>query len=74
MRNAPPTEAEILDTLRRRSPLMTYVVKNSLNTACSPRRWSTPQILRHLKKLELAGKVERAPTSYAVMLCWRPVP
>lgn len=64
-------EKAILEALTWRiSGYPTYVLRNWL-----PRDMrtclSTPQVLYHLKKLEAAGKVERVPSNYAVMICWR---
>lgn len=54
-----------------RSGKMTYVLRNIL--AEGRPNLPTPPILRALRRLEKAGKVERVRTSYAVQLCWAPV-
>lgn len=48
---------------------MTYVVANRLRSKRFNVR--TDWVLRQLKRMEKAGRVERAPTAYAVQLCWR---
>lgn len=63
-----PTDEQILEVMHG-TGLMTYVIGNRL-------RWKfpglcTPFVLRRLKAMEKAGKVERIPTTYAVQLCWR---
>jgi hypothetical protein len=57
-------------TWGQRTP--TYVVRNRL--AMDGFSVETPWVLRQLKRLERAGRVERVPSSYAVMLVWRVVP
>lgn len=54
-----------------RSGKMTYVLRNIL--AEGRPNLTTPPILRALRRLEKAGKVERVRTNYAVQLCWAPV-
>lgn len=63
-----PTDEEILNAIKQRGSTMTYVLRNMFWGAY---RKETPWYLRRLKKLEREGKVERVPTSYAVMICWR---
>lgn len=63
-----PDEA-ILVAVRRYPGAATYVIRNMLSTG-QP-HLKTASVLRRLKGLELAGKVERAPSSYRVMICWR---
>lgn len=66
---AKPTDEEILDVLRPRGTLPTYVIANWLSDSISKR--DTSFVLRRLKAMEKAGKVERVPSPYAVMICWR---
>jgi DNA-binding MarR family transcriptional regulator len=64
-----PTDEQILAAIRRwGNRSMTYVVRNVLWT--DGFRTETPWVLRQLKRLEKAGLVERASSSYAVQLCW----
>jgi len=65
-----PTDEQILAALRERDPCVTYVVANRISMR-KDRGFDTAFVLRRLKVLEKAGKVERAPTSYAVQICWR---
>lgn len=54
-----------------RSGRMTYVLRNIL--AEGRPGLTTPPILRALRRLEKAGKVQRVGSPYAVQLCWAPV-
>lgn len=65
-----PTDDEILEALGDQTAGMaTYVVRNILSR--NHRNLPTAFVLRRLKSLEQAGKAERAPSVYAVMICWR---
>lgn len=62
------TDEEIIQVLTEHGPCMTYVVaywlklkNDSVNTAYT---------LRRMKKLEEAGKVRRAKSSYKTQICW----
>lgn len=69
---------EILAALQeRREGRMTYVVANSLRMDYEHHkgRLKTARVLRRLKALEKAGKVERVPAlSYANGTYWRLLP
>jgi DNA-binding MarR family transcriptional regulator len=49
-------------------PSATYMVRYWSRGALT-----TPQVLRSLKKLERAGRVERVSSRYLVMICWNPI-
>jgi hypothetical protein len=66
-----PTNKEILEALDKWGGAMTYVVRNILGQKYKGLK--TPLILRRLKALELAGKVERMRTDYKTQICWRVV-
>lgn len=64
-----PTDQQILATIQAwGNNSMTYVIKNRLQSAGF--EVETPWVLRQMKRLEREGKVVRAPSGYAVMLCW----
>jgi Fe2+ or Zn2+ uptake regulation protein len=65
-----PSDTNILGLLssRRGMVMPTYFIKNLLREH-SP-GLQTPWVLRRLKALEKAGYVQRAPTTYATMICW----
>ncbi|MCX7360373.1 MAG: hypothetical protein NTV97_00530 [Alphaproteobacteria bacterium] len=63
-------DALVLAALQGGGPKATYVVANIVNAQRRP-RLTTAFVRRSLIRLELAGAVERAPTSYAVMHVWR---
>lgn len=76
-----PTDEEILSVLSAcGGRTMTYVLGNVLRstpgtftTGKHKRAYkglSTAFIRRRMMAMEKAGKVRRAPTSYAVMICW----
>jgi hypothetical protein len=69
-----PTDDQILAALHSGGQCMTYVVANRISMAWKSRPFDTAFILRRLKALEKAGKVERVPSSYAVQICWRARP
>ena len=65
-----PDDAAIMAAVRRFGGGPTYAIKNGLNMAGY--RVETPWVLRQMKRLEKSGQVKRVPTSYAVMIVWRP--
>lgn len=68
-----PTDDEIFAAIREwGNSSMTYVIKNRLRSRGFP--VETPWVLRQMKRLERAGKVKRASSSYAVQICWRVSP
>ena len=68
-----PTDEQIIEQIDVWGPdAVTYVIANRLRSKRFPVR--TAWVLRQLKRLEKAGKVERVPSIYAVQLCWRPTP
>ncbi|MGA2491892.1 MAG: hypothetical protein ABSF67_02950 [Roseiarcus sp.] len=68
LRGAELDEA-IIAALRDHGAMATYVIRNW----ASPRSadLTTASVLRRCKRLEHLGYVERAPTSYLVMISWR---
>ena len=68
-----PSDDKIIAAVRDwGNSAMTYVVRNRLDFAGY--RVETPWVLRQLKRLEKAGRVHRAKTSYAVQICWSATP
>jgi hypothetical protein len=68
-----PTDDDILAVISERGGRsMTYVIRNRLRSKGF--RVETPWVLRQMKRLERAGRVQRVPTSYAVQICWRVAP
>jgi len=67
-----PSDEQILSALRHSGPTMTYVVAAVLRRSFYPLK--TDFVLRRLKALEKAGRVERMPTVYAVQYGWRALP
>jgi hypothetical protein len=65
-----PTDGEIMDVIVVRSGeiLPTYYLKNILRAKFPD--ITTPWLRRRMKALEAAGKVQRASSDYAVMICW----
>ncbi|WP_220711538.1 hypothetical protein [Citrobacter freundii] len=63
-----PTDEEIILVLTKHGRCMTYVVTNWLRD----KYWSldTAYVLRRLKKLESAGKVQRVKSVYKTQICW----
>lgn len=51
----------------------TYVVRNILAREHGFTNLKTSSVLSRLKRMEREGKVERVPSSYAVMICWKVV-
>jgi len=82
MNEAKPTDEQIMEVVRQRPRIMTYVVRNVLASrpaAHEARRptyknLDTPFVRRRLFALEKAGQVERVSSSYAVQICWRATP
>lgn len=66
-----PSDAEVLAALQRSGNAATYVVKNWLNMIAGRERFTTAQVRRRLKDMEVRGLVARAQSGYAVMLCWK---
>jgi len=64
-----PSDERILAALRSTGVCMTYVVANILRRNFYP--LTTAFVLRRLKAMEKAGKVERMRTDYAMQYCWR---
>lgn len=72
-----PSEADIdaailayLRSERWRCGQVTYVIRNALQMD-KVANLKTYQVCYRLAKMEAAGKVERVPSNYAVMICWR---
>lgn len=68
-----PSDDEILSVLAfyAGAGRPSYVIRNCLGR----KRVTTPWVLRQLKRLEKAGKVERTSSLWAVMINWRvPLP
>jgi hypothetical protein len=64
-----PSDEEILSALAfyAGAGRPSYVIRNCLGR----KRVTTPWVLRQLKRLEKAGKVERTSGPWAVMINWR---
>jgi len=81
-KEAKPTNEQIMEVVRQRPRIMTYVVRNILashpagHEARRPayKNLGTPFIRRRLFALERAGRVERVSSSYAVQICWKATP
>ena len=71
MSDRKPNDDEIMTAVHRWGGGATYVIKNTLQM--DGFKVETPWVLRQMKRLERLGRVERKPTSYAVMLSWRAV-
>lgn len=63
-----PTDEEIIQVLNEHGRCMTYVVTNWLRDNYRP--LDTAYVLRRLKKLEVAGKVQRVKSVYKTQICW----
>lgn len=63
-----PTDEEIINVLSERGNCMTYFVTNVLRHKYWP--LNTAYVLRRLKKLESAGKVQRVKSVYKTQICW----
>lgn len=66
---AKPSDDQILSVLRAYGQCMTYVVASILRRNFWP--LETAFVLRRLKAMEKAGKVERMRTDYVTQYCWR---
>lgn len=49
----------------------TYVVRNILDMDHGFKNLKTASVLSRLKRMEREGKVERVPSIYAIMICWK---
>ena len=66
------TDDLILKAMRARpSGIMTYVIRNILASEHGMPSLKTSSVLLRLKRMERQGKVSRAPSSYAVQICWK---
>lgn len=63
-----PTDEDIIHVLNEHGRCMTYVVTNWLRDDYPSLQ--TAHVLRRLKKLELAGKVQRVKNIYKTQICW----
>lgn len=63
-----PTDEEIIQVLSEHGQCMTYVLTNWLRDDYPSLQ--TAHVLRRLKKLELAGKVQRVKSIYKTQICW----
>lgn len=64
-----PSDKEILEAVAAYSGRnMTFVVRNILSLKY--RKLKTSQVLRRLKKMEKAGRVQRVSSVYDVQICW----
>ena len=65
-------EDEILAVMGNRRGMMTYHIANCLRA--DHRKYNgklaTSTVLRCLKRMEKAGRVERVRSPYAVQICW----
>lgn len=65
-------EDEILAVMGSRRGMMTYHIANCLRA--NHRKYNgtltTSTVLRCLKRMEKAGRVERVTSPYAVQICW----
>lgn len=65
------TEEEVISVLADRGNCMTYHLANITTSRRGYKdHVQTPQMLRLLKKMEIAGKVKRVKSVYAVQICW----
>ena len=64
-------DAAVLAALSGRSKEVTYVIRNIVAERPGWRDLSSAQVRAACRRLERAGLIEQAPTSYAVMLFWR---
>lgn len=69
------THEEIYQALKGECGAPTYVVANKLRMKHQHHRpLDTAKVLRKMKVMERQGHVERVPSCYKVMICWRTVP
>lgn len=67
-----PTEIQVCAVLYTRgSGMMTYHIRNCIESDYKLRRLETRDVLAALKKLERVGVVIRIPSSYARQICWK---
>lgn len=59
----------VLAALKQGGRAATYVVRNRMAMR-SAGNYATRRVLAGLRRLEAAGRVRQAPSSYAVMLTW----
>ena len=66
---------EIMDVLRNRGGMMTYVIANWLRMDHKKHNGTlaTARVLRRLKAMEQNGQVKRVLSVYTVQLCWAAV-
>lgn len=62
------SDDQIIQVLKSHGRCMTYVVTNWLRDF--DKKIDTPAVLRRLKKLEKAGKVQRVKSTYKTQICW----
>ncbi len=62
------TDEQIIKVLTDHGRCMTYVVANWLRDF--DKKIETPSVLRRLKKLEKAGKIQRVKSVYKTQICW----
>ena len=67
--NYKPNDGEILAVLAQRKGTMTYPLANIIRFD-KRKPVETAFVLRRLKAMEIAGKVERVRSTYARQLCW----
>lgn len=68
---AEPTEQEVIELLEYHGNCMTYQLANLIfANRFYKNPVTTSQVLRLMKKMEVAGKVKRVKSVYAVMICW----
>lgn len=68
---AKPTEQEVITAFERREEYMTYHLANVITANRGYKdKVTTPQVLRLLKKMEIAGRVKRVRSNYAIQICW----
>lgn len=61
--------SEVVEVLSGRDGLITAQIRDQINWN-RHKHYTTPQVLRELKKLEQQKYVERVKTSYKVQICW----
>jgi len=69
----------VLESLRERGSMATYVIRNTvaMREGEKTAKWpgaTTSTVLRACRRLERQGLVEQVSTSYRVMLSWRITP
>ncbi len=67
-----PTDDQIIASMNRFGGSgVTYAIANGLRMFEPCFNIRTDWLLRQLKRMERQGRVERAPTSYSVQICWK---